>query len=221
MHEFVYEPDYKIGHYIGMGAFLLWGVASVWISYEAAVDPIPGTTGAPLLQIIIWLVVGAFCLGYPARQVRRIVFGRRIVVKRYLWPSDSFDYAEVYHVSQKGIELESGNIRVRNVKEESLEELHELMEDLVDRGRLEEEQLKDETMLPKAIMKSVAVWVSVGIGILIAAVVWGAEFAEPAKEYVRSFYGIGGNIRPLILVAAIGAVIFYFPLARMAESVAE
>lgn len=220
MHEFVYEPDYKIGHYIGLGAMLVMGIVILWVSYESIVDPIPGRE-PQLYTSIVMLAFAMFFLGFPARQIREIRFGRKIVAKLYLWPSETYSYDEVYHISMKGIELESGSIRVRNVKEESLEELYELMEDLADRGRLEEEQLTDETMLPKAIMKSVAVWISVGIGILIAAVVWGAEFAEPAKEYMRSFYGMDGNIRPLILVAAIGAVIFYFPLARMAESVAE
>jgi hypothetical protein len=220
MEELVYKPDYQIGRYIGLGAMLLLGIGFAWASYGSIFDPMPGRS-PQIYPSFVMAAFAAFFLGFPARQVREIRFGDKIVAKRYLWPSDTYPYEEVYHLSQKGIELESGSIRLRNVKEESLEELRELMQELTDRGRLREEQLKDETMLPKAIMRSVAVWVSVGIGVLTAAIVWGAEFAEPVKAYVQGFYGRGDSVRPFMMIAAVAAVLSYLPLARMAQSMVE
>lgn len=218
MDQVVYRPRYKFHYYLGLVAFLIWGVGSVWISYERVVDPLPGVEPHPL-QILTWLVIAAFCFGVAARTVREISFGSNILVKRYLWPSEIYTYNEVNHVSQRGIELDSGSIRLRNVKKESIEELQELMKDLADRGRLQEDQLEDGTMLVKVVLKSVALWGSIAVGVLFAVVVWKAGFTTSINTYLQKVFPSGEE--RFLFNTFVATLIVYYPLRKIAKVLAE
>lgn len=218
MDQVVYRPRYKFHYYLGLVAFLIWGVGSVWISYEAVADPLPGMESHPL-RILMWLVIAAFCFGVAARTVREIRFGSTIVVKRYLWPSEIYNYNEVNHVSQRGVELDSGSIRLRNVKEESVDELRELMEDLAERGRLQADQLEHETMLGKVVLKSVALWGSIAVGLLFAVVVWKAGFSRSINTYIKESFPSGEEL--FLFNTLVATLIVYYPLRKMAEIIAE
>lgn len=190
----------------------------MWISYAKIVDPLPKTKPHPL-QILMWGVISAFCFGLAARTVREIRFGSTIVVKRYLWPSETYRYNDVNHVSQRGIELDSGSIRLRNVTAESIDELRELMKDLADRGRLHEDQLEDETMLGNVVLNSVALWGSIAAGVLFAVVVWKAGFARPIHTHLKEAFSSGEEL--FLFNTFVATLIVYYPLRKMIETIAD
>lgn len=220
MKSLSYSPERKIGHYIGSACSILLGVLFIVAPILSFVDPHP-TREPSLLWPAVGIPFGLIFLYIPARSIREILFRDTIIVKRYLW-TETYEYKDVRHVSQNGIRFTNGTVRLRNVKEESAEELREMIQEVAEQGHLREDQLTDDMVLAKVIVRSGALWGAVILGLLVAGLLWGIPSAEPLVAYIEDLYrGEDPFMRPFLMTAAAIAGLSYYPLDRLAKRAAS
>jgi hypothetical protein len=85
--------------------------------------------------------LGLLWLGGLFAWTRRIRFGPRIYVDRYLLPPREFDYSDIVGFGMGIIKTKRGNISTRYIR--NLDELYSILEDFVAKRILAETQIQD------------------------------------------------------------------------------
>jgi hypothetical protein len=213
----IYKPSYKTTYYIGLACCLLWGVAMAWLTVVTFLNGIEGT---PHFGLVLPPVFAVIFLTIPARVVKAIEFGDQILVRRYFWKTERYPYSKVFHVSKMGIELTDSSIRLYKLKDDSADELKEKMREMVTRGYLSEDQLTDDMILARGMIRiSGPLFAAAALGIAVVAVLWTLPFAEPIVVYIENESLKGGH--PFLTTALIAATVLYLPLDRLAKRAAS
>jgi hypothetical protein len=103
------------------------------------------------------------------------------------------------------------------VKDESAEELVEIMAEAEERGYLSEKQLNDDNILARLYIRRMGPFFgAAAIGVAMTGILWGLESTEAVVSYAEGAVGAGGY--PFFTVALIIAGLVYYPLSRMASN---
>lgn len=212
---FTFKPEHTWRQYIGIGGAVFMGLFLL-LPWTLAITG--GSTLPPTLTSAMMLVVGIGLFSIPARTIRTIEVRRSTIeVNRYLWPTENYSCDKIINVSTGGIIFEDGQIGLQMVKDESAEQLVEIMEEAVERGYLNEEQLNDDNILARLyIRRMVPFFGASAVGVSITGILWGLESTGAVASYAEGAVGPGGH--PFFTVALIIAGLVYYPLSRMASN---
>ena len=161
VEDIVFEPEY--GWKAGLG-FALFPIAAVVLAVIVLPDPL-----ADIELTMAAVISAAFSLLIPRALVKEIRFGQVITVHRFLLPPKSIAYSDVVDVGGTGLKARGGGfgwIGYRNGKQ-----LAQIVEALVEKGVIREEQLEGEAVLGE-VSSLYAAMITAVLSPVVALLVW-------------------------------------------------
>jgi hypothetical protein len=164
------------------------------------------------------ILCAAICLIGPARVIKEVELDEQIVVKRYLWKQQTYEYADVIHVGPGAVMLKDDTIWLGKVnREEDPDGLQELMQEAESRGYIRKEQMSDESILMKVYAREIGPYYAAALtGLLVTWGIWSTSLSESLVAYIEA-----PGAHPFLMTAAIIALLFYFPLDHLAKRAAK
>lgn len=167
--ETVFVPRYEWRHKVGVIAGPLLFAVCVFLALKKGV-------GDPKLVMAI-AFFGLCTIAVPFMVIRRIRFGDRIIVDRYLFPSRRFSYGDVVDLGVMSIRMRKGWISLYQMKNSA--ELLDIFESLKRSGRLVDTQIEG-TLAAKELLA----W-SAGAFAFVPAVVGSVVLAFLGPHWLR------------------------------------
>jgi len=160
--ESIFVPRYDYKHYVALIAGPIMLVTTVWLAT---------VTDRNRLGLYLCAAFFGLCtVVLFVKPVRRIRFGARISVHRYVLRPREFEYADILDIGVMSIKTKRGSISLYQMK--NADELYSLFEEAMRRGALSEEQVAGTLATHEVLSWAAASYAAVPSIVVAVVLVW-------------------------------------------------
>lgn len=159
--EITFRPRYGWRYRFALGFLPIMLALCLFVLFtKGAKDP-------KIYLVLACVFAGGIVLA--ATTIRRIRFGSRIIVERYLFPPRVIDYSDIVDIGIIHIKLKKGQLSFPQIQ--NVDELHEIFDDVMRRGAMSPGQIEG-TLAGKEAIGAVASFVAMVIAIVVTLILY-------------------------------------------------